>query len=76
MCSVFGVELNFLLRREAEDGDILPGAIPSVVERCLSEVESRGLSEVGICMFLSGFQTFSSTDEILRRSDCWCEHGN
>jgi GTPase-activating protein BEM2 len=48
---VFGVELNFLLKREAADGDVLPGAIPFVIERCLHEIESRGLSEVGICMF-------------------------
>ena len=49
---VFGVELNFLLQREAANGDVLPGAIPFVIERCLYEIESRGLSEVGICAFL------------------------
>jgi hypothetical protein len=48
---VFGVELNFLLKREAANGDVLPGAIPFIVERCLHEIESRGLSEVGICVF-------------------------
>jgi len=47
--SVFGVELNFLLRREAGNGEVQPGTIPSVVERCLFEIEHRGLSEVGIC---------------------------
>jgi hypothetical protein len=46
----FGVELNFLLQREAANGDVLPGAIPFVIERCLYEIESRGLSEVGICV--------------------------
>lgn len=46
---VFGVELEFLLRREAESDDIPPGTVPIIIEQCLSEVESRGLSEVGIC---------------------------
>jgi hypothetical protein len=49
--AVFGVELNFLLQREAANGDVLPGAIPFMIERCLYEIESRGLSEVGICAF-------------------------
>lgn len=48
---VFGVQLNFLLQREAAGGNVLPGAIPFVIERCLYEIECRGLSEVGICVF-------------------------
>lgn len=46
--AVFGVELDFLLQREAGSADVEPGTIPSVIRRCLYEVESRGLSEVGI----------------------------
>ncbi|KAF9222356.1 hypothetical protein BS17DRAFT_838369 [Gyrodon lividus] len=46
--AVFGVELGFLLEREAAGGELQPGAIPSVVTACLLEVETRGLSEVGI----------------------------
>ncbi|ESK91434.1 rho gtpase activating protein 22 [Moniliophthora roreri MCA 2997] len=46
--AVFGVELNFLLEREAGGGPVFPGTIPTVMQRCLAEVESRGLSEVGI----------------------------
>ncbi|KAI6007556.1 rho GTPase activating protein 22 [Pisolithus orientalis] len=46
--AVFGVELDFLLQREAGGADVEPGTIPSVIRRCLYEVESRGLSEVGI----------------------------
>ena len=46
--SVFGVELELLLQREA-GGVVPPGAVPRVIDACLSEVESRGLSEVGIC---------------------------
>ncbi|KAL4079080.1 hypothetical protein J3A83DRAFT_4455400 [Scleroderma citrinum] len=46
--AVFGVELEFLLQREAHNADVEPGTIPSVISRCLYEVENRGLSEVGI----------------------------
>ncbi|KAI6043474.1 hypothetical protein EDC04DRAFT_2890865 [Pisolithus marmoratus] len=46
--AVFGVDLDFLLQREAGGAEVEPGTIPSVVRRCLYEVESRGLSEVGI----------------------------
>lgn len=47
---MFGVELEFLLRRET--GETIPaGTIPLVVEQCLSEIESRGLTEVGICEY-------------------------
>ena len=48
--AVFGVDLEFLLQRDAPDGEIQPGAIPSVVERLIDEVERRGLTEVGICV--------------------------
>jgi hypothetical protein len=48
---VFGVDLEFLLEREAGGAQPEVGAIPSVMQICLSEVESRGLDEVGICMF-------------------------
>jgi hypothetical protein len=44
---VFGVELQFLLQREAAGQ---AGAIPTIIELCLAEVEARGLSEQGICM--------------------------
>jgi hypothetical protein len=50
--SVFGVELTTLLRREALDGDVQPGAIPLIIQYCLAEVEKRGFEEVGICTWL------------------------
>lgn len=46
---VFGVELEFLLRRETGSDEISPGTVPIVIEQCLTEVEGRGLTEVGIC---------------------------
>ncbi|KAG6849126.1 hypothetical protein H0H93_011142 [Arthromyces matolae] len=44
--AVFGVELDFLLQREAEDGPAEPGAIPFVIEQCLSEVEAMQLDNL------------------------------
>ena len=49
---VFGVELEFLLRRETGSEHVPWGTVPTIIEQCLSEVESRGLSEVGICTLL------------------------
>ncbi|KAF8951373.1 hypothetical protein BDZ97DRAFT_1932432 [Flammula alnicola] len=46
--AVFGVELEFLLRREAESEHIPPGTVPIIIEQCLAEIEARGLNEVGI----------------------------
>jgi hypothetical protein len=50
LLSVFGVDLDFLLQREAGGQAIQPCAIPSIIKLCLAEVETRGLSEQGICM--------------------------
>lgn len=47
--AVFGVDLFALVQREAPNGEPQPGTVPSFFERCLSEVEGRGLEEVGIC---------------------------
>jgi hypothetical protein len=52
---VFGVELEFLLQRECGSHDVPPGTIPSLIERCLFEIESRGLREVGICKCHGGY---------------------
>ena len=46
---MFGVDLEFLLQREAPDGEVQPGAVPMFLERLINEVEHRGLTEVGIC---------------------------
>lgn len=48
--SVLGVDLKLLIQREFGDNPP-PGAIPSMLETCFREVESRGLPEVGICEF-------------------------
>ena len=45
---VLGVDLQVLIQREFGDNPP-PGAIPSMLETCFREVESRGLPEVGIC---------------------------
>jgi hypothetical protein len=48
---VFGIDLKVLVQREFGDNPP-PGAIPSMLETCFREVESRGLPEVGICEFI------------------------
>lgn len=48
MLAVFGVELDFLIQREAKGEEPLPGAVPRLLEQCLSEIETRGLQEVGL----------------------------
>lgn len=45
---VLGVDLKVLIEREFGENPP-PGAIPSMLETCFREVESRGLSEVGVC---------------------------
>lgn len=49
---VFGIDLQALIIRESQ-GDPQRGAVPSVIEQCINEVEERGLSEVGICKYSS-----------------------
>lgn len=46
---VFGIDLDELLRREAGGEDVAPGSVPSIIDQCISEIEARGLTEVGIC---------------------------
>ncbi len=46
---MFGVNLDFLLKREHGSEEIPPDTIPMILDRCLAEVERRGLQEVGIC---------------------------
>lgn len=49
---VFGVDLQSLILRESR-GDPQRGMIPLFLEQCMNEVETRGLSEVGICEYSS-----------------------
>lgn len=46
--AVFGVDLSFLVRREADGEEVSPHAVPKVLDMCLEEIEKRGLEEVGI----------------------------
>lgn len=67
--SVFGVELEFLLRREAGSDHIQPGTVPLIIEQCMSEIERRGLTEVGICMCADlihfGNETYKDAQTVL-----------
>lgn len=49
--AVFGVDLDFLLRRETGGGEVPADVVPQVLELCLKEIEERGLTEQGICKF-------------------------
>ncbi|KAF7363094.1 Rho GTPase activating protein 22 [Mycena venus] len=67
--AVFGVDLNFLLRRELGSEEIPPGTIPSIVERCLSEIEARGLMEVGIYRLAGAASTITALKEAFNRGE-------
>lgn len=71
--AVFGVDLGFLLQREARDGEVQPGAIPSVIERLLEEVDKRGLTEIGICKCSYDYKSLWT--DLVRRPCCWCPFG-
>ncbi|KAJ7591782.1 rho GTPase activating protein 22 [Mycena floridula] len=67
--AVFGVELNFLLERETGGQEIEPGTIPSIMERCLIEVEARGLSEVGIYRIAGATSEINALKEAFNRGE-------
>lgn len=46
---MFGVVLDELIARENNGIIDVEGAIPHALELCLSEIERRGLTEVGLC---------------------------
>lgn len=71
--TVFGVDLEFLLKREAPDGVVIPGALPSMIENCLAIVERRGLSEVGICECLNLLHLFVLLNVSMYRPHSRCE---
>jgi hypothetical protein len=55
--AVFGVDLTALLRRENHGQDPPAGTLPLFVQACLTEIESRGFSEVGICTYPDRFRS-------------------
>ncbi|KAJ7085330.1 rho GTPase activating protein 22 [Mycena crocata] len=67
--AVFGVDLNFLLRRELGTDDVPPGTIPSIIERCLSEIEARGLTEVGIYRLAGAASAITAFKEAFNRGE-------
>ncbi|GJJ08394.1 hypothetical protein Clacol_002609 [Clathrus columnatus] len=46
--AVFNVDLGVLLQREAGNNLVPVGAVPHILERCLAEIEARGLQEPGL----------------------------
>lgn len=61
--SVFGVELSYLIERETGSPDPPAGAVPQILNMLLEEIETRGLTEEGICRSPSHeFRTKSLTE--------------
>ncbi|KAI0036125.1 hypothetical protein K488DRAFT_41770 [Vararia minispora EC-137] len=72
--AVFGVDLEILLgrEREATGGELPAGAVPSFLERCLQEVEMRGLGEVGIYRIAGATSELNSLrDQANRGARIW-----
>ncbi|KAF8058629.1 rho GTPase activating protein 22 [Lyophyllum atratum] len=67
--AVFAVELEFLLQREAGNESVQAGAIPFVIEQCLSEVEVRGLSEVGIYRIAGAVSEINALKDAFNRGE-------
>ncbi|KAF7797130.1 hypothetical protein EIP86_008322 [Pleurotus ostreatoroseus] len=67
--AVFGVDLDFLLQRESPDGEILPGALPATFYRLVTEVESRGLTEIGIYRLAGAHSEVNSLKDALNKGD-------
>ncbi|KAH9935113.1 uncharacterized protein BXZ73DRAFT_89498 [Epithele typhae] len=67
--AVFGVDLDFLLKREAPDGEVQPGAVPIFLGRLIAEVERRGLTEVGIYRIAGAHSEVNSLRDALNRGE-------
>ncbi|KAJ2936969.1 hypothetical protein H1R20_g125, partial [Candolleomyces eurysporus] len=67
--AVFGVELEFLLQREALGGNIASGTVPRIINECLTEIESRGLTEVGIYRIAGATRDINSLKEAFNRGE-------
>ncbi|GLB37976.1 putative GTPase-activator protein for Rho-like GTPases [Lyophyllum shimeji] len=67
--AVFGVELEFLLQREGGNEPVPPGAVPFVIEQCLSEVEARGLTEVGIYRIAGAVSEINALKDAFNRGE-------
>ncbi|OBZ69986.1 hypothetical protein A0H81_10131 [Grifola frondosa] len=67
--AVFGVELEILLRREAPNDEVQPGAIPSVLERLICEVENRGLTEIGIYRIAGAHTEVNAHKDAINRGE-------
>ncbi|KAF4562974.1 rho GTPase-activating protein [Pleurotus pulmonarius] len=68
--AVFGVDLEVLLRREASGDEPVPaGTIPKAIQQCLHEVESRGLTEVGIYRIAGASSEINSLKDAFNRGE-------
>ncbi|KAJ7058275.1 rho GTPase activating protein 22 [Mycena amicta] len=67
--AVFGVDLAFLLRREVGSDEVPPGTLPSVISRCLEEIETRGLTEVGIYRLAGSVSVVNTCRSVFNRGE-------
>ncbi|KAI0669428.1 hypothetical protein C8Q78DRAFT_977573 [Trametes maxima] len=67
--AVYGVELEFLLQREAPNGEVQPNVIPCVLERLINEVERRGLTELGIYRIAGAHSEVNALRDALNRGE-------
>ncbi|KAJ6626628.1 hypothetical protein B0H10DRAFT_1997916 [Mycena sp. CBHHK59/15] len=70
--AVFGVDLAFLLKRETgtDDMSCVPaGTIPSILDRCLREIETRGLTEVGIYRLAGATSVINALKDAFNRGE-------
>ncbi|KAH8103500.1 hypothetical protein BXZ70DRAFT_925997 [Cristinia sonorae] len=67
--AVFGVELEYLLRRDAGGVDPQPGSIPVVVDRLIAFVETKGLTDIGIYRIAGAHSEINSLKDALNRGE-------
>ncbi|KIY53697.1 hypothetical protein FISHEDRAFT_68631 [Fistulina hepatica ATCC 64428] len=67
--AVFGVELEFLLAREAADTEVQSATLPSILRECLAEIESRGMTEVGIYRIAGAASEINALKDAFNRGE-------
>ncbi|CAL1711692.1 unnamed protein product [Somion occarium] len=60
---------DFLLCRESQGEEVEPGTVPSVIERLIAEVDTRGLTEIGIYRVAGAHSEVNALKEALNRGE-------
>ncbi|THH29042.1 hypothetical protein EUX98_g5142 [Antrodiella citrinella] len=67
--AVFGVDLDYLLQRDAGGVEPQPGAIPSVIDRLMWFVENKGLTDIGIYRIAGAHSEINNLKDALNRGE-------